>query len=397
MPLQDSSTSLTREANRALNIAEFERAAVTLRSRPRVLFIELTENCNLSCSMCRSAGSFDRTKNMDRKLFEAVAAELFPTAELVDLRGWGESTILRQFSEYVETTLDYGCRIRLVTNLTVSNESLWRRLVRAGSLIAVSLDTADEAVLNQLRRGAKLPVILRNLEILADETRAAGADPANIHLNVVVQAAALDGLHEIVRLAARLGFGIQMNPVTLDESDPDDLRHHYPAVAEALARTAAEAKRLNVDARLGSSLAEMWAAPEHAGTLCTHPWMYCYVNYRGQVGFCDHLIGEPDRGYLLGDLTAEHFDAIWNGAAYRDLRSQHGRWQEGIGERFGACNWCYRNRYVDFEEVTYPPYARHIVNLSPGMCVAPAESTGEGARRLLPIVSAPSGCCHRDG
>lgn len=384
----------TREDNRQLSIAEFEQGAVTLLSRPRVLFVELTENCNLSCSMCRSGGAFDRTKNMSPELFDAIARELFPTAELVDLRGWGESTILRRFPEYVEKTLEHGCRLRLVTNLTVSNEAMWRRLVSTGSLISVSLDTTDEELLHQLRRGAKLPVILRNLEILADEARASGTDPANIHLNVVVQTAALPSLHEIVHLAARLGFGVHISPVTLDGADPDNLRYHYPAVAEALARTAAEAEKHQVEVRIDSSIAEMWAEPEHAAKMCTHPWMYCYFNHRGQVGFCDHLIGEHDRKYLLGDLTAESFEDIWNGPAYRALRAEHRGWTDGISDRFSACNWCYRNRYVDFEEETYPPYAQHIVNLKPGMCgVVPAAVAMPAPRRQLPILGGDA-CGH---
>ncbi len=110
--------------NRQLNLAEFGRRQARLESLPRALFIELTENCNLSCPMCRSAGPFDRAKNMDPAIFAKVADALFPTAEIVDLRGWGESTILRNFPDYVERTLAHGCRIRLVTNLTVPRPDL---------------------------------------------------------------------------------------------------------------------------------------------------------------------------------------------------------------------------------------------------------------------------------
>lgn len=379
-----------RAANRQTNIAEFEGHAVELSSLPRVLFIELTENCNLSCPMCRSSGPFDPAKNMDSALFDRIAAELFPTAEIVDLRGWGESTILRGFPEYVDKTLDHGCRVRLVTNLTVPNERLWRRLMREQALLAVSLDAAEEETLAVLRRGAKLPVILRNLEILADEARIAGVGTDNVHLNVVVQAAALEELDRIVALAADLGFRVHLNPVTLDADAPDNLRFHRDSLAEALRRCSEVAEARGTEVRLDAALDESWADPGAAAKTCTHPWMYCYVNYAGKVGFCDHLIGAPGERYLLGDLTRTSFQDIWNGEAYQRLRAEHARWESGLSERFEECNWCYRNRYVDFDHHAYPPYAEHIVPLTRASCAAftgpPDPAPIPARRRPLPLL-----------
>ncbi|MFF5185763.1 radical SAM protein [Streptomyces sp. NPDC000345] len=379
-----------RDRNRQLNTEEFERGATVLKSRPRVLFVELTENCNLSCPMCRSNSKFDKAKNMSRELFERVASELFDTAEIVDLRGWGESTILRDFPDYVDRTLAYGCRLRIVTNLTVPNEELWRKLMRHKALIAVSLDAAEQSTLSVLRRGAKLDVILRNLEILADEGRACGTGTDNVHLNVVVQPAALGELREIVRLAGRLGFRVHLNPLSAGHDDPDNLRFHRQELAAALRETAELAEAENVDVRLAAALDELWALPQHAAHTCTHPWMYCYVNYRGMVGFCDHLIGDPGDRYLLGDLRTHSFEEIWNGDAYRQLRAEHVRWEQGISARFEECNWCYRNRYTDFEQETYPPYESHTVPLTPGSCPAMSltrtQTSAPVPRRLLPVV-----------
>ncbi|MFI1735825.1 radical SAM/SPASM domain-containing protein [Streptomyces acidicola] len=369
---------ITREANRAQNLKEFEEGRTKLRSRPRVLFVELTENCNFSCPMCRSGGPFDRSKNMSVELFERIAAELFPTAEIVDLRGWGESTILRRFPEFVDKTLSYGCRVRLVTNLSVPNERLWRHLVRNRALIAVSFDAAEEATFESLRHGAKFRTILRNLEILADEARVSGVGTDNIHLNVVVQAQALGELSQIVTLAGRLGFRVHLNPVTLDHDDPENLRFHRDQLAEALAEAATVAEETGTEVRFDTALGEDWALTEHTAKTCTHPWMYCYFNYAGRVGFCDHLIGQPGESYLLGDLTTTSFEEIWNGPSYQQLRAEHAAWEQGISSRFEECNWCYRNRYVDFDAETNPHYSEHIVRLTPATCPA---GTGRSVQR----------------
>ncbi|WP_239374320.1 hypothetical protein [Frankia sp. Cj5] len=97
-------------------MAEYESGAEVLTCRPLVVFLELTRDCNLHCAMCRSSSDSFRGMNMPRDILLEIAEELFPSAALVDLRGWGESTLLRDFGWNVEKALSYGTRLRLVTN-----------------------------------------------------------------------------------------------------------------------------------------------------------------------------------------------------------------------------------------------------------------------------------------
>jgi radical SAM protein with 4Fe4S-binding SPASM domain len=383
-----------RTANSVLNREEFEAGATELKSYPQVLFVELTENCNLSCPMCRSAGPYRRERNMSQELFIRIAEELFPHALMVDLRGWGESTILKSFRSYVDQTIAYGCRLRIVTNLTVTNDDLWRHLVRANCTIAISFDAADPATFATLRRGAKLDRIVRNLSVLVDECARLGRSTDGIYLNVVVQSAALAQIHEIVRIAGRAGLRrVHLNPVSLPVAHPGHLSRWTGQLPPMLARVQETADELGVEVVIGAALDDSLALPAYTRKRCTHPWMYCYVNYRGEVGFCDHLIGNPKRQYLLGDLATQSFQDIWNGAAYQQLRREHGQWQFGLDPRFEECNWCYRNRYVDFDDQIYSPYGCLVVSTrnTPELFAsrAGAEQAHGGAlgRRALPLVS----------
>jgi radical SAM protein with 4Fe4S-binding SPASM domain len=161
---------------------------------------------------------------------------------------------------------------------------------------------------------------------------------------------------------------VYLNPLSTGWDDPDNLRFHLDALHAALGDAAVLAEEQNVDVRINAALDEMLAEPAHAAKMCSHPWMYCYVNYAGRVGFCDHLIGAPGAEYLLGDLRTASFADIWNGALYRKLRTEHAAWETGKITSFEECNWCYRNRYVDFDEVSYPPYGRHVVPLTLASC-----------------------------
>lgn len=388
-----------RRTNSALNRQEFAAGAITLRSRPQVLFVELTENCNLHCLMCRSAGKYDASKNMDRDLFDRVADELFQHAAIVDLRGWGESTILKDFGYYLEQTARYGCRPRIVTNLTVGNKELWRRLVAHDAIIAISFDAGTPETFAKLRPGSRLPRILANLHVIVDECRALGRPLADIYFNVVAQAEALEELPRIVDIAAEYGLRrVHVNPVTLSPSSPGHLSRHVDGVRRALARLKERSLATEVEVTLGAALDETLAETGAAAKRCTHPWVYCLVNHVGKVGFCDHLIGEGTGQYLLGDLREASFEDIWNSLAYQDLRRQHLRWAEGLSERFEECNWCYRNRYIDFENMTVPEYAELTVSCSrtPSHFIFPTEREEAGQAGICRSSGRSAGPPHRD-
>ncbi|MGK4579220.1 radical SAM protein [Kitasatospora sp. HPMI-4] len=387
-----------RVENHELNLREFEQRATLLHSLPRVLFVELTENCNLSCPMCRSAGKFDRSRNMSQELFDRIARELFPTAEIVDLRGWGESTILKNFPRFVDQTLDYGCRVRMVTNLTAFHEATWRKLVRSGALISVSFDAGERETFGKVRRGADMNVVLRNLEVLVDEAHASGVGTGNIHLNVTVQPAALDELTTIAKHAARLGVGMHLSPITLPDGHPDQLLNHRPDVLRALAELAEVTESTEVDVQLNTALDELWADDDTANKTCTHPWMYLYVNYRGGVGFCDHLIGSPAEHHLVGDLNTSGVREIWNNEQYLSLRAQHGAGREHIDPKFEDCRWCYRNRYLDFDHESYQPYEKHRTRLTRSLCASfvPGPAIAPPGSRLLPLSVHPAPAAEGD-
>jgi len=382
-----------RQANVTLNREEFAKGAVVLRSRPQVLFIELTENCNLRCVMCRSVSRYDASKNMDRDLFQDVAGKLFPSASIVDLRGWGESTILKDFPFYVEEAARYGCRPRVVTNLTVSNDQLWRRLVAHDAIIAISFDAARAETFAKVRPGSNLDRILANLGVITDECRATGRLLDDIYFNTVAQADALEELPGIVDIAAEHGLRrVHVNPVTLPPGNPGHLGRHADRVRRALAALKERSAATGVEVSLGAALDESLADLDVAAKRCTHPWVYCLINHSGKVGFCDHLIGEGSQRYLLGDLYDHSFEDIWNGSAYQELRRQHVGWADGLDERFEECNWCYRNRYADFEHLTIPEYGETIVSCSrtPSHFTFTPEQQGHNealGRTRLPVLN----------
>ena len=79
--------------NQQVNLLESRAGAVELRSMPRFIMIELTQGYNLRCPMCRSRRMSYHERELDRGVLASLAEILFPTAEMVDVRGGGESLL----------------------------------------------------------------------------------------------------------------------------------------------------------------------------------------------------------------------------------------------------------------------------------------------------------------
>ena len=137
-----------RLANRDLNLAERELGRTVLHSRPPEVCLQLTENVD---------GTLPR-HTMSEPLFDRVA-DLFATAETVDLRARGDGPILRRLPRFVARALESGCGIRLFCDPGMLDSALLRRLVRAEAVVTLTFDP-DEAL--------GTDAVLQDLKTLAD-------------------------------------------------------------------------------------------------------------------------------------------------------------------------------------------------------------------------------------
>jgi radical SAM protein with 4Fe4S-binding SPASM domain len=349
-----------KRRNSELNRAEYLSGAVSLTSQPRALFVELTQGCNLRCPMCRDDIIATAQRSMPDTLFDAIADELFPATEMVDLRGWGESLILPNILSRIRRVVASGARLRIVTNLSFRRPQVLDALVDANALIAVSLDTADQDTLSFLRRGADLKLITSNIEYLVRRF----GHCRNVEILTAVQRPALTGLPHLIDHVATCGVqDVKLFSVTVDEMSELGLEGHDVEVDKALRDAAERAQEVGVRLVAGTQMGKL---PDNRPTfpMCVHPWAYAYVAYNGDVSFCDHLIGPGNEQYVLGNLHKSRFMDIWNGPALRLIREEHLGARRPGAEKFAHCAWCYKKKYVDFEQLFEPRYAGEIVQLS---------------------------------
>ncbi len=301
---------------------------------------------------------------MDSALFQRIAEELFPTVELVDLRGWGESLILPNIIELIRHTHSFGCDIRFVTNLSFSRETVLEALAEHHCYLAVSIDSAEYDILPKLRGNASLAKIKSNLVTLVKLYRAIHGSAERITLFCTVQRPALKTLESLVFFAAEVGVSeIRLAKVTAPKKPHLSLCGQDEAVIAALESVQNAARRNGIKVLVATHFAGL-PENQHGIPSCIHPWTYAYINVRGEVGFCDHLIGPFARKLLMGDLNNTCFNKIWNSSRWQDLRREHLGPRRAEAPLFAHCDWCYRNRFVEFEDLFFSELAGSKIMLS---------------------------------
>jgi hypothetical protein len=281
--------------------------------------------------MCRPVLLTGRQLAMADDLLDRVATELFPYVEVVDLRGFGESTLDNRLLPLVEQLASQDVTTKILTNLSIRTEAYWRAVGQQPLRVGVSIEAASPDAYERSRRGAKHARFLRNLAALRGaQLGRSGTD--DLYFNVVVTVDFLDELVPLVELAAGQHIPmILLNPIGRDDAD---------GAAEPPGVRAESIDRLREQLELACD-----RALELGVEL---------------IGFCDHLIA--NEASIFGNLYERPFMDIWNCDRYQRLRRDHASHHFDDLTRSGIeCAWCYENRYTDHEDMIEPALPRTTV------------------------------------
>jgi len=360
-----------REQNNRILERELANGITTMRGVPNILFLELTRRCNLACSMCRSGLMTDRKLDMSEAVLRRIEEDLLPTARVVDLRGWGESLLRRDFLSIVERFAQPGVQLRVLSNGTIRKPDIWQHLMRHRAWVGISVDATENGLLKELR-GCHIEPIEQSLKSLVHWRDLYGNDANNVYLTVTVSSRSLGNLEELLSWAHGLGVGrVHMIPIACWPSDPKHLDHSEPAIPRIFERLKKQANGYGITLQLGAAMTSNLVLKDRLLDRCIHPWMYTYITYAGDVGFCDHLIGRDD--LTSGNILEKPFEEIWNSPPLVSLRAAH------LAKRddhpyHEHCTWCFKNRYADFEHEIQPELSSILVTNSTVSSFQPASA-----------------------
>lgn len=316
---------------------------------PPVQYIELTQNCIGKCVFCKTNWINNPSYNMPDKIFNMLLKDYIPYAVLVDLRGWGESLILPNFAEYLKRVAELGPKIRLTTTLGCGSKKIMQGLIDHDVYVSVSFDFADKKLYEKIRKGINYDTVIKNMSFLTKGMRKKGTLRDNIRLAIApLQKANLGQIEKIIRIAEDFGITeIAMSQLVSWNNDPNLLERNKRETIEALRKCVEYSEKNGIKFQLLRSPFEELYIKEKAFDRCCHPWLYVCINYKGDILFCDHMLGPDYTRYAIGNASGS-LENVWNGKKAQQIRLGHVR--RRMRELPDKCQVCYtRGRYADHE------------------------------------------------
>jgi MoaA/NifB/PqqE/SkfB family radical SAM enzyme len=327
----------------AYRLPQGSQRGPTAEISPRVVFIEVTNRCNLLCQTCPRT-FFDREpqKSLSLAEFKRIA-EQFPQMQRALLHGIGEPLLNRELPEMIGYLKGKNVEVIINSNGTLLTPEWQASLIASGlDEYRCSIDGARDETYARIRGANLLPKLRQGLEGLVQAKSRLGSATPRISIWCVATRENLAELPDLLRLAARLRVGeVYLQRMVYFAQAPDEqygmARQEVGIFGslddyqeEVVAACNLLSQELGIDFRASgardplNSLAA--ARPEDFAPwqACLRPWTTAYVTANGNcLPCCISPFATPDYDSLiLGNLFAQPFAEIWNAPHYQEFRSR---------------------------------------------------------------------------
>lgn len=176
------------------------------------VYIEATNTCNLDCLTCMRNVWQEPLGKMSNETFERVLENLrsIHPVPKVFFMGFGEPLAHARIIEMVRRVKEIGAYVELITNGILLTEAMSLGLIRAGlDMLWISMDGATPESYSDVRLGASLPIVLKNLETLKTIRYKAGYQhepKPQIGIAFVAMKRNIADLPEVLRIGHGMGI-----------------------------------------------------------------------------------------------------------------------------------------------------------------------------------------------
>lgn len=273
---------------------------------PKSYFIEITNHCNLRCSMCNFHSPVVPEKRrkgfMDKDLGKEILKEIagFGEDAWVALHGAGEPLLHKGLIEIIEFAQGFeNISCGFLTNGVILDKDKTERLISAGiSWIGFSLDGIVKGKFEKYRVGSNYEEIMKNVLYFLERNSITGKKVHTL-VNMTVQ----EEMKEDVE--AFIDYWLdRVDEVAISPCRPIGSRHNI-LVDSSKARQP------------------------------------CYMLYEMMVIFWDGEVGLCCEDWFnfgkMGNVNHERMIDIWNGKGFKDARLRHER---GLFNEIDLCKDC---------------------------------------------------------
>lgn len=179
------------------------------------IIVELSFNCNLSCSMCgfgKEFNPFDKDKFLNFENYKSLLSQIGDKTKTIRLNGRGESTIHPDFVKILNYTKEEypNLNINLFSNFSFNNQQIINALIGNKVQLFISMDSSVAEELTAIRKGANFKFIEENIKQL----QALSSRPFIIF---TIQESNIHRVYDIAKFAFENNCHILYNTIRRDE------------------------------------------------------------------------------------------------------------------------------------------------------------------------------------
>jgi len=325
----------------AYKLPEGYQRGILVRIDPKVVFIEVTNRCNLLCETCpRTYFTREPLKSLTYEEFVFIA-EQFPEMRRAVLHGIGEPLLNKDLPQIIAYLKSRGVEVIFNSNGTLLTPKWQRQLVESNlDEYRCSIDGSHPETYARIRGADLLHKIYAGLDGLIKTKAHLGASNPHISIWCVVTRDNVEELPGLVYSAARLGVPeVYVQRMTFFANEP---KEQYGMARADLAIFGAQSDRqeeiitecehlgteLGVKFRASgardprNSLAAARTPDQHPWQACLRPWTTAYITANGNcLPCCISPFSTKDyESLILGNLFDTPFKELWNEALYRQFR-----------------------------------------------------------------------------
>lgn len=132
---------------------------------PLRIGIEVTNNCNLKCSMCARQGMTREIGNMELNLFKKIIDEGKKYFELVGLQDFGEPLLNKNIFQMIRYCKENNLRTLISTNATMLSDDMTENLLKSGiDYIIFAFDGSKKETYEKIRIGGNYEKVIDNIK-----------------------------------------------------------------------------------------------------------------------------------------------------------------------------------------------------------------------------------------
>ena len=306
-----------REKNILLNEIEIADKKVVLKSLPRVLEVELTQNCNLKCKMCKSYSKTNGYEELNESQI-SVLVDLFKYIETIIYIG-GEPLIYKNIETLFDVANKFHIKQEMITNGLLLTKEIIKKIVDYDIKVTLSIDSLNKDIYENIRVGGNLNTLLQNIKAIY-EYRSLKHSKREFAINTVLSKWNIEyenNFIEIINFAKEYNFKTINIYCDNNEFDKDLQKKYIEKFNSQREDLIKLAKKYDIKLNIYFGyLNENINKDEVDCKFCFFPWKKLpwskmYIKFNGIVNIDRRC---PKIGDFSENITREHLiNNIWNG------------------------------------------------------------------------------------